>query len=266
VIEYLDDTVCKAFSPLLSGVYIQLRVTRKRNYLYQELAQRFGDLLHVKQPAIGLAFVESAPEGVQHTGSHVPSACTFWRLAEKGVFYAGAEDHQECPIGMLAMGFALPEASQQRAQELVQTMASVQYFSPAEVSALPTVTKPHAFVVYGRLDRFPVEADVVLCILDTYQAMLVAEAMGNVNWLQGGQAAFGRPTCAVIPRTLTTGATSLSFGCVGARTYIDLSPSELVLSVPGKAFETLVERLRTIVDANAALAPFHQQQKASFPV
>ncbi len=234
--------------------------------MYQELAQRFSDLLGLKQPAIGLAFVESAPEGVQHTGSHVPSACTFWRLAEKGVFYAGGDDHKECPIGMLTMGFTMPEVSQQRAQELVQTMASVQYFSPAEVSALPIVQKPHSNVLYGRLDQFPVEADIVLCILDSYQAMLVAEAMGNVNWLQGGQAAFGRPTCAVIPRSMQTGTASLSFGCVGARTYIDLSPSELVLSVPGQQFAALVDRLQTIVDANAALAPYHQSQKASFPV
>lgn len=203
---------------------------------------------------------------MQHTGSHVPSACTFWRLAEKGVFYAGGDDHKECPIGMLTMGFTMPEVSQQRAQELVQTMASVQYFSPAEVSALPIVQKPHSNVLYGRLDQFPVEADIVLCILDSYQAMLVAEAMGNVNWLQGGQAAFGRPTCAVIPRSMQTGTASLSFGCVGARTYIDLSPSELVLSVPGQQFAALVDRLQTIVDANAALAPYHQSQKASFPV
>ncbi|HEV2580360.1 MAG TPA: DUF169 domain-containing protein [Ktedonobacteraceae bacterium] len=232
--------------------------------MYQELTRRFIDLLQLNQPPIGLAFVDTAPQGVRKTGRRVPSACTFWRLAEQGVFYATAEDHQECPIGMLTMGFSMPEAAQQRAQELVQTMASVQYFSPAEVSALPIVQKPHTSVVYGRLDQFPVQADVMLCVLDTRQAMLVAEAMGNVNWLQGGQAAFGRPTCAVIPRAMQTGATSLSFGCVGARTYIDLQPSELVLTVPNDAFATLVERLQIIIDANAALAPFHAQQKARF--
>jgi uncharacterized protein (DUF169 family) len=220
--------------------------------------------LHLNQPPIGLAFVDTPPQNVQRTGKRVPSACTFWRLAEQGVFYATAEDHQECPIGMMTMGFTMPEASQQRAQELVQTMASVQYFSPAEVSTLPIVKKPHTSVVYGRLDQFPVQADVILCVLDTRQAMLVAEAMGNVNWLQGGQVAFGRPTCAVIPRAMQTGATSLSFGCVGARTYIDLKPSELVLTVSSHEFASLVERLQTIVDANAALAPFHAQQKARF--
>jgi uncharacterized protein (DUF169 family) len=168
---------------------------------------------------------------------------------------------------MMTMGFNMPEASQQRAQALVQTMADVQYFSPAEVSALPVVEKPHSSIIYGRLDQFPVEADVILCIIDTQQAMLIAEAMGNMDWLQsGGQSAFGRPTCAVIPRTLRTGSTSMSFGCIGARTYTGLTPSELVLTIPGSKFGGLVERLETIVAANAALAPFHQQQKERFSV
>ena len=143
-------------------------------------------------------------------------------------------------------------------------MASVQYFSPAEVSALPVVEKPHRFIVYGRLDQLPIEADVVQCIVNTQQAMLIAEALGQVNWLQGGQTAFGRPTCAAIPRTLKTGDTSLSFGCVGARTYVELTPTELVLIIPIQQFSGLVERLPIIVSANAALAPFHQQQKATF--
>lgn len=232
--------------------------------MYQELTQRFRELLQLTQPPVGMAFVDAAPQGVALATARVPSACTFWRKAEQGVFYASAEDHSECPIGMMTMGFTMPKAAQQRAQTLVQTMADVEYFSPAEVSALPVVTKPHEGIVYGRLDQFPVEAEVVLCILDTQQAMLVAEAMGNVNWLQGGQAAFGRPTCAVIPRTMQSGVTSVSFGCVGARTYIALPPSELVLTVPGKDFVGLVERLETIVAANQALAPFHAQQKARF--
>src|SRR5260370_16575897 len=113
---------------------------------------------------------------------------------------------------MMTMGFTMPGASQQRAQALVQTMADVQYFAPAEVSALPIVNKPHQSIVYGRLDQFPVEADAVLCILDSQQAMLVAEAVGNMNWLQqGGQSAFGRPTCPVIPLTFLPAPTSITF-------------------------------------------------------
>lgn len=232
--------------------------------MYQDLTQRFVEVLQLKQPPVGLAFVDTVPEGVPAANRRVPSACTFWRLAEQGVFYAGADDHQECPIGMLTMGFRMPASDQQRAQSLVETMASVEYFSPAEVAALPVVEKPHQSIVYGRLDQFPGQADVVLCILDTQQAMLVAEALGNLSWLQSGQSAFGRPTCAVIPRALKTGAASMSFGCVGARTYISLTPGEVVLTLPASEFADLVERLGVIVAANNALAPFHQSQKAKF--
>ncbi|HEU5229616.1 MAG TPA: DUF169 domain-containing protein [Ktedonobacteraceae bacterium] len=230
----------------------------------QELTNRFMILLHAQHRPVGLAFVKDVPENIQHSATRVPSACTFWRLGEQGVFYATAEDHQQCPIGMMTMGFTMPAEAQERAQGLIETMANLQYFSPAEVSALPVVKKAHQSIIYGRLDQFPVEPDVVLCIMDTQQAMLVAEAMGQVNWLQGGQVAFGRPTCGVIPRTLQTDETSLSFGCVGARTYVGLTPAEVVLTIPGHKFAGLVERLQTIVDANNALSPFHQQQKALF--
>lgn len=233
--------------------------------MYQELTQRFTELLQAKHVPIGLHFVEDAPESIEHQVRQIPSACTFWRLGEQGVFYADANDHQQCPIGMMTMGFTMPAEAQQRAQGLVETMANVRYFSPEEVSALPVVKKPHQYIVYGRLDQLPVEPDVVLCILDTQQGMLVAEALGQVNWLQGGQSAFGRPTCGIIARTMETGEVSLSFGCVGARTYVELTPTELVLTIPGARFADLVARLQVIVDANNALAPFHAQQKATFP-
>jgi uncharacterized protein (DUF169 family) len=237
----------------------------EREYMvYKDLADRFSNALQLQHAPIGLAFVEQVPDTIQKYATRVPSACTFWRLAEKGVFYADAEDHQQCPIGMMTMGFQMPDSAQQRAQELVQTMASVQYFSPAEVSALPVVEKAHQSIVYGNLAQLPLEADVVLCVLNTQQAMLIAEALGQVNWLQGGQSAFGRPTCGIIPRSLKTNEASLSFGCVGARTYIELTPGEVVLTLPAQQFADLVEKLETIVTANAALAPFHQQQKATF--
>jgi uncharacterized protein (DUF169 family) len=232
--------------------------------LYPELATRFQNLLQLEHVPVGMAFVQEVPSSIERKTTHVPSACTFWRLAEQDVFYATGEDHKECPIGMMTMGFTMPESDQQRAQALVGTMASVQYFSPAEVAALPTVQKPHEYIVYGRLDQLPVEPDVVLCRLNAQQAMLVAEALGKVDWLQGGQTAFGRPTCGVIPRTLQKDEVSMSFGCVGARTYVEMTPSEMIITIPGKQFPDLVDKLDVIVNANNALEPYHEQQKATY--
>lgn len=231
----------------------------------RDLVERFTALLELVRPPVGLAFVEEVPPGIEHTTTGVPSACTFWRLAEQGVFYATADDHQQCPIGMITMGFLSPAALDERARALVQTMANVGYFSPEELRGLPVVEKEHTAIIYGRLDRFPVEPDIVLALLNARQTMLVAEAQGAANWLEGGQLAFGRPTCGIIPRTLRTGQPSLSFGCVGARTYVGMEPSQMVLALPGSHFAQLVARLEGSVTANEALAPFHAQQKASFP-
>ena len=63
---------------------------------------------------------------------------------------------------------------------------------------------------------------------------------------------------------MQTGETSMSFGCIGARTYMGLTPSELVLTIPIQKFSQLVESLQTTVNANAALAPYHEGQKARF--
>jgi uncharacterized protein (DUF169 family) len=232
--------------------------------VYSELTTRFKNLLQLEHVPVGMAFVHEVPASVEHKTTYVPSACTFWRLAEQGVFYAIGEDHKECPIGMLTMGFTMPELEQQRAQALVGTMASVQYFSPAEVAALPVVKKQHENIVYGRLDHFPIAPDVVLGRLNAQQAMLIAEAIGKADWLEGGQTAFGRPTCAVIPRTMQKKEVLMSFGCIGARTYVELTPSEMILTIPGEQFAEVVEKLNTIVNANNALAPFHAQQKATY--
>ncbi len=232
--------------------------------VYSELTTRFKNLLQLEHVPVGMAFVQEVPASVKHKTTYVPSACTFWRLAEQGVFYATGEDHKECPIGMMTMGFTMPESDQQRAQTLVGTMASVQYFSPAEVAALPVVTKQHENIVYGRLDQLPLAPAVVLCRLNAQQAMLIAEAMGKADWLEGGQTAFGRPTCAVIPRTMQKNEVSMSFGCIGARTYVELTPSEMILTIPGEQFAEVVEKLDTIVNANNALAPFHAQQKTTY--
>ena len=94
--------------------------------------------------------------------------------------------------------------------------------------------------------------------------MLIAEALGKADWLQGGQTACGRPTCGVIPRTLQKNEVSMSFGCVGARTYVELTPNEMILTIPGEQFSDLVEKLDTIVNANNALAPYHASQKATY--
>src|SRR5215472_11253410 len=102
-------------------------------------AERLATLLPLQHPPIALAFVSEPPEGVTQASAPVPSACTFWRHAEQGTFYAGAEQHFNCPVGAMVMGFDLPPAITAELGGLVQSMCDARYLSPDEAAKIPAV-------------------------------------------------------------------------------------------------------------------------------
>lgn len=214
---------------------------------------------------MGLAFVEEPPPHVPSVSDAAPSACTFWRRAEHGVFYAVAQDHQECPVGVLTMGFPLDESGQRRAQATVGLFAQLDYFSPDEVAHLPSVSKPYAGIVYGPLAEMPVPPDVVLVVASPYQAMVLAESGGTLALQDVPQlAVMGRPACAAIPRAMQAGQTTLSLGCVGARTYAEIPEDRLLVALPAERLEQTIERLGTLQNANDVLGGMHRQKRAQF--
>ena len=55
------------------------------------------------------------------------------------------------------------------------------------------------------------------------------------------------------------GNTSISMGCIGFRVYTGIPDEEMMLAVPGRKFQVLVDRLDTMISANSALEDFHAQ-------
>lgn len=231
---------------------------------YAAIAQTLQDGLKLDRPPVGVAFVETPPEGVPHSTQPAPSACTFWRRAEGGVTYAAADQHYACGVGAMTMGFSLPESEQANAQALVGTMVELSYFSMDEVPHLPAVQKPHAGIVYGPLAEMPVEPDVVLLVANPFQMMLLSEA-GDAMMLrdQPGLAAMGRPACAALARSQRDGAMTISLGCIGARTYVEVPDDRGVVVVPGNALPALEQKLKTMLHANQTLAAFHAGRKSA---
>lgn len=231
----------------------------------RQLADVLHESLHLQRPPVGLAFVESPPAGVTAVSEAAPSACTFWLRAVQGVFYAAAPDHAECPIGVMTMGFPASEADQARAMETVGTFIELDYFSAEEVTHLPSVTKPHAGIVYGPLAEMPLSPDVVLVVTSPYQAMLLAESGGTMALGEVPRfAAMGRPACAAIPRAMSAGQATLSLGCIGARTYADIPRDTALVVLPAERLEQTVSRLATLLHANDTLGEMHRQKKAQF--
>jgi uncharacterized protein (DUF169 family) len=228
------------------------------------LARLFAEELELGRPPVGLTFVESRPDGVPDAGA-APSACTFWRRAEGGVFFAPGVAHYECPVGAMTMGFSLPEEQAPRAEALVRTMVQLEYLAAEEVAQMPAVGKPHSGIVYGPLAALPLEPDVVVLTLTPAQAMLVAEAAGSLAQREvPALTAMGRPACSAVARAANTGLTHLSLGCIGARTYLELADNQALVLLPREALQVTADRLGTIARANRELAAFHSGQKARF--
>jgi uncharacterized protein (DUF169 family) len=125
-------------------------------------AQQLSALLSLQHPPIALAFVDQPPDGIAPAGKPVPSACTFWRQAEQGTFYATAAEHFNCPVGSMVMGFELPPAVGEQLGGLVQSMCDARYLSMDEAAKIPTVGRQSAGIVYGPLHEFPLDPDLVL--------------------------------------------------------------------------------------------------------
>jgi uncharacterized protein (DUF169 family) len=221
--------------------------------------------LQIERSPVAVAFVDAPPDGVEVTTATEPSACTFWRRAEHGLFYAAADRHQECGVGAMTMGFEVPEERMPAAMELIGTMVEMGYLSMAETAHLPRVQKPHRGVLYGPLASFPIEPDLTLAIVTPAQGMLLAEASDAVSLReQPGLPTMGRPACAAVAWAANQQTVAMSLGCIGARTYVEVPDDRAIVVIPGAALDGVAERLGTVAKANRDLAAFHQKKKADY--
>ncbi len=225
-----------------------------------ELTRRLG----LTRPPVGIAFVTEPPPGVERLEEAVPSPCAMWTRAEKGVFYASADQHLNCAIGAATMGFELPQATSDTLMGLVEQMCAERYIAADEPPALPSVPGDKSGIVSGPLDELPTDPDVLLVWLSPAQAMIYNEAAGSANWTTDGPAIFGRPTCAALPAAMASSRPAMSLGCVGMRTFTQV-PEDLMLGViPAGEADSFLDAIDTAVRANEAMRPFYEGQRARF--
>jgi uncharacterized protein (DUF169 family) len=232
---------------------------------HAEIAAGISSRLELTSPLIGAAFVEAAPEGMTTFEGDVPSACTFWRKAETGVFYAPAEKHFNCLIGAMTMGFEMTSQVKEELMGVVKMMCGAGYIALEETSNIPSVKRKKSGIVYGPLHEFPMEPDLVLMWLRPRQAMIYSEAAGTCRWAETMAAtAFGRPSCAALPMALEKSQPALSLGCLGMRIFTEVAEDRLLGVIPGNGIEDFSRALKATGEANRAMGEFYHGHKAKF--
>jgi uncharacterized protein (DUF169 family) len=232
---------------------------------YQSDARDLVQLLGLEHTPVGISRVAAEPSGVAAAGRDLPSACAYWREGEKRLVYASANEHRNCPIGMMVMGFELPQPVADEAQILVGNMAELGYLHPSEVAHLPMLSGGHAGVLYGPAEQFPERPEVVLLICNPLQAMVLGESLGQASLApDSGRPVFGRPACSVIARALQNAAAEMSLACKGARVLAELQPGEMIVAIPGTQLDETIVALRKTAGANSSMEDYYQTKKRSF--
>jgi uncharacterized protein (DUF169 family) len=232
---------------------------------YKSDARELVQLLGLEHAPIGISRVAAEPSGVGRAGRDLPAPCAFWREGERRLVYASSNEHRNCPIGMMVMGFELPQAVADEAQMLVGNMAELGYLDPSEVAHLPRLSGGHAGILYGPAEMFPERPQVVLLICSPLQAMVVGESLGQASLEpDSARPVFGRPACSVIARALNNAATEMSLACKGARVLAELQAGEMIVAIPGTQLDETVEALRKTVSANASMEDYYRSKKRAF--
>lgn len=229
---------------------------------YEKIAASLTARLNLDMAPVALAFAPAPPPGVTTSHEVVPSACAFWRSAEKGVFFAGASSHFNCPVGAMVMGFDLPDTVSQELMGLVGKMTACGYISEEEPAKIPVNKKQADGIIYGPLAQFPVTPDAVLLWLKPAQAMIWSEATGGAAWSANAPTSvFGRPACAAIPAAMGGAQPTISFGCVGMRTFTEIDDDRMLAVIPGDRLEAFVDAVTTTRCVNDAMGEFYEGRK-----
>jgi uncharacterized protein (DUF169 family) len=229
---------------------------------YQRLATDIRTLLALDAPAIAVAFLAEQPADIPKTSTVSPSACAFWRHAEQQIFYATAEQHFNCQVGAMVMGFSLPTEITDQLGGLMESMCAVGYLAPEEAGKVPAVQGQPTGIMYGPLSDFPVAPHAVLLWLTARQAMLYNEATGAAAWTSEAVRVGSRPGCAAIPVAKESGTPALTLGCAGMRTFTEIADDRMLAVVPGDRLAWFADRLRATSQANAEMRSYYQRRKA----
>jgi uncharacterized protein (DUF169 family) len=231
----------------------------------QEVGATIITALDLDPPPIALAFVDQLPVGIDTIQTDVPSSCSFWRRAEQGVFYAPAEAHFKCPVGAMVMGFELPEAVSNELQQLVSNMSNCGYISSDEPAHIPAMQAGSKGIVYGPLSAFPLRANVVVCWVSPSQAMIWNEASGEAGWKRDiPTPVMGRPACAALPASISRNRPVISFGCMGMRTFTEISGDRMLAIIPGALLAEFASKLKAMRSTNDAMQSFYKGRLNAF--
>jgi uncharacterized protein (DUF169 family) len=227
---------------------------------YSHLSAILTDSLGLSHAPVSITFTNSIPAGVPSFRGHPPAGCRFWQDARAATFATAAGDHASCAIGMYTHNLEQGPREQADLGEALAVFRELDYVKETDLPLIPVMKFRAEHVVYGPLAETTVEPAVVILFVNSSQALIASEAAQQIE--NRIVPAMGRPACAVVPLVANADASAVSFGCCGARAYLETFTPELsIFAIPGKKLELYAEHIQTLATANSTLTKFHRTRE-----
>ena len=158
---------------------------------------------------------------------------------------AGTAADNLCPVGEAVLGFVEPpkallsgdlfymryQATRKAAKKMAELMPRIEYGKFSALLAAP-------------LSKFPLDPDMVIIYGNSAQMMRLIH---GILWKEGGRLYFGTSGEAVcadsIAQPMVTGEPQLAIPCYGDRRFGAAQDEEIIMSIPFKMIEDVVEGL-----------------------
>ena len=234
---------------------------------WPQLAAELSDVLALQAPPIAITFSEAPPAGVEafdapmpeplpdgRTG-RVPAGCAFWIKSADKTFSTVAEDHGNCSVGSVVLGFKTFD--EVAGNSYVAAMLETGWVTTDVVPQIPVITEKPGAVTYGPLTETPFDPDVVLIRVNGEQLMLLHDALPDMHLA-------GKPQCHIVALAKEQGIVAASVGCALSRVRSGMSVNEMTCAIPAARLGEVLAALITTAGADGQVASYAGEDALRF--
>ena len=234
---------------------------------WPQLAAELSDVLALQAPPIAITFSEAPPAGVEafdapmpeplpdgRTG-RVPAGCAFWIKSADKTFSTVAEDHGNCSVGSVVLGFKTFDEVAGNSD--VAAMLETGWVTTDVVPQIPVITEKPGAVTYGPLTETPFDPDVVLIRVNGEQLMLLHDALPDMHLA-------GKPQCHIVALAKEQGIVAASVGCALSRVRSGMSVNEMTCAIPAARLGEVLAALITTAGADGQVASYAGEDALRF--
>lgn len=234
---------------------------------WPQFAVELSNVLALEAPPIAITFSEAPPAGVEafdapmpeplpdgRTG-RVPAGCAFWIKSADKTFSTVAEDHGNCSVGSVVLGFKTFDEVAGNSD--VAAMLETGWVTTDVVPQIPVITEKPGAVTYGPLTETPFDPDVILIRVNGEQLMLLHDALPDMHLA-------GKPQCHIVALAKDQGIVAASVGCALSRVRSGMSVNEMTCAIPAARLGEVLAALITTAGADGQVASYAGEDALRF--